>query len=262
MGEVSQAALAISLLHADRLYRHRLCGLLDERSLLGLELDDVVCGADPYPPSVKGETSCQRWLRAQKAERDRIAIEQAMREAADKAREAEARARAEARAEAQERWKRDSDAAAVARRVARETRLREEMLQRERLLMDRWAVQAADRSLFESRFSVAFVEDLRRQGLVFDFCTLCRGPFWIQYDSLVNWTIFWKGPPRCTGCHCPPLVDRVRREHPRWTAVRISHAVVTANRGCGSYASAAELLSSRAWWTAHEHDYQPLGSDA
>ncbi len=262
MGEVSQAALAISLLHADRLYRHRLCGLLDERSLLGLELDDVVCGADPHPPSVKGETSCQRWLREQKADRDRIAIEQAAREAEAKAREAADKARAEARAEAQARWKLDADAAALARRTDREARLKEEMLQRERRLLDRWAVQATDRALFEGRFSVAIVEDLRQQGMVFDFCELCRCPFWIQYDSLVNWTIFWKGPPRCTVCHCPPLVDRVRREHPRWTAARIAHAVVMANRGFGSYAGAAELLASRAWWTAHEHDYQRLGSDA
>lgn len=127
--------------------------------------------------------------------------------------------------------------------------------ERERQLTERWSNQAADRARFEALFSNEFVRDARQQGSVFDLCALCNRPYWIQYANLVNWSLYWKGPPRCYACYAPPLTDRVRREHPEWTPLHVSHEIIMAIYGYGSYAQALELTSSRAWWVEHERDY-------
>jgi multidrug efflux pump subunit AcrA (membrane-fusion protein) len=239
--------------------------LFDEHALLGLELDQVLLGADPAPRLSGPETKYQRWARQQKEKRAAAARDQAAwaeQFARQKAEEAEWLAGAEKRlaAETARRAEREAQqkAAAAERAAKREALQQAELLSREQALTMRWSSLAVERSAFEGLFAVEFLEGERQRGMVFDLCSLCRRPFWIQYNNLVNWVLYWKGPPRCFFCFCPPLADRACRENPAWSAARISHEIVSAIRGSGSYAWAPELVTSRAWWTMHEHEYEEI----
>jgi len=265
-GTASQAALAIALLRSSRwaarkrFWSHG--GYLDDQSLIGLELDDVLLGADPRPPLVTDETKYRRWVRAQK-EALRAQKEAQDQAARDRAALEEERGAYEERRRIDAEQRRAAAQAQIAdRRAQWEAKRRGEALARERLVAERWSEQAADRARFEALFSDELLSDARQHGSVFDLCTLCHQPYWIQYDNLVNWSLYWKGPPRCYVCYAPPLIDRIRRDNQTWTSLRISHEIYMAISGAGSYAWAPELTSSRAWWIEHEHDYQQWIADA
>jgi hypothetical protein len=264
----SQAALAIAQLRSSRpppWSRRWRYELFDEHALLGLELDQVLLGADPAPRLSGPETKYQRWARQQKEDRAAAARDQAAwtdRVAREKAAEAAWLAGAEQRRIAENALRAErleQQKIAAAERIAqREARQQAEAFQREQALAMRWSSLAVERSAFEGLFAAEFLEGERQRGMVFDLCALCRRPFWIQYNNLVNWARYWKGPPRCFFCFCPPLADRVCHENPTWSAARISHEIISAIRGSGSYAWAPDLVSSRQWWIEHEHEYEEI----
>jgi hypothetical protein len=129
------------------------------------------------------------------------------------------------------------------RREARQATHAAEALARERLLEERLTAQASDRAPFEALFSEEFLSAERQRGVTLDLCGLCRQPYWIPRKSLVDWSLSWRGPPRCRTCYCPPLTARVRRENPAWTPLRVSHEIVMAIWDHGPYAWAVELSS-------------------
>lgn len=262
----SQAALAILLLRAPRTRWHgHGQGLLEDDTVLGLELDDVLLGADPRPPLSEVETNWRRWVRAQKEQDARDRADQEAHEARVRAQEERkivdfakwAAAAEQAKVEAQARQE-----FLIAERVAqREAKKKEDLRRRVKKVAERWIVEGPQRAAFESLFSADLIREVHGLGSVFDLCTLCRRPYWIQYDNLINWDRYWQGPPRCYVCFCPPLVNRIRFENPTWTPMRVSNAVFMAMSGQGAYAYAPELLVSRQWWINHARDYREHWSD-
>jgi hypothetical protein len=221
----SQAALAIAQLRVCRWSLHRMINQarLDPSALLGLELDAVLLGDDPAPTPPE-ETRRQR-LRREEHER------QAAAKKAQRLRDEDHRRTMQKRREAQEELRRQRDAQKAEARS-----------QREEALAKRWADQALDRKLFADRFAEDFLREMHATGWAFDLCSSCTQPYWILYDNLVDWSLYWKGTPRCLCCYCPPLADRVRRENPHWSAGRVQHEIVRAIHGSGSYAWSSELV--------------------
>jgi hypothetical protein len=267
----SQAALVIAQMRA---FRARWgSGMEDPDRLLGLQLDDVVLGADPAPP-LEGETRYRRWVRQQKEAREAAARVSEARAAAEKEREARWIAEAdrhrtvaeeqirlgeERRTKREEQRKIEVGQREIAvaarwreqirlgeeRRTKREEQRKIEVGQRELAVAARWREQIAERAVFENRFAIGFMEDTRRSGWVFDLCSECGVPFWILHENLVNWSVYWRGASRCMLCYCPPLTERVRSENPQWSPARVSHEVVTSIGGSGKYAWAPELVAYR-----------------
>ena len=246
-GIVSQAALAIEQLRINRIFQQSgwRRGMLDEHALLGLELDAVLLGADPMPPS-QAETKYRRWMRQQKKAHKAAVRKQEERQA----RQAQvvrtyAAWEEKRRIGSEERAAREAQHMARAReRAAQKAAQKEQHANRaQRALEDRWSTQTIARMAFEARFSLGFMEDMRQRRWEFDLCPSCQAPFWITRANLLHWDSYWKELPRCPNCYCPPLTDRIRRENPEWSYARVSHEVITAIFGSGKYAKTPELVA-------------------
>jgi hypothetical protein len=188
----------------------------------------------------------KRYARAEE-ERQKASARRQQQEAEWQQRETERRAR-------REQGRADREAA----QKAEQERLFKE---RERLLDERRSAQASGRAPFEVLLSEEFLSAERQRGAVVDLCGVCSEPYWVPYDNLVNWSLHWRGPPRCRTCYCPPLTARIRRENPTWTPLRVSHEVVMAIWDRGPYAWAVELRTTHEWWAVHERDYRSWSAE-